>query len=259
MNKNILFHRKYPSGKTSIVILHGLFGSSQNWNAISSILANKYTVYALDLRNHGSSFHQENNSLDDICFDILQWLKFNNISDPILLGHSLGGLAAMQIALNNNDLIKALLVVDIAPKKYTIKHESEFQALMTEISAFESRKQIDSVLKKIIPDDIKRNFLMTNIERKDNQYVWRINVRNLFKEENRTNFNVSIGLSFNKPTLFVKGEKSNYILNEDYDTIKSYFPSANIQIIKSADHWVHFSAKEKFIQVLNNFLSLIDE
>lgn len=257
MKNRLLFHRKYGSSKNSVLILHGLFGSSQNWHSVSKILAENYSVYAIDLRNHGQSFHDNSHSVNDMADDIHNWIQHHKISDPVLIGHSMGGLTAMKLALEHSSLIRGLVIADIAPRSYVVDHQHEFKALLSDISICKTRKEIDHLLEKNVSDKFLRGFLMTNIIRENNQYLWKLNVNALYNSKKRAEFTISDKQKFEKPALFITAEISNYVTQNDHRLIQKYFTNSKIITIALANHYLHVSAKDEFISSTCNFLESV--
>ncbi|MDH5718065.1 MAG: alpha/beta fold hydrolase [Spirochaetia bacterium] len=255
MIEKILFHREFGGKKYPLIILHGLFGSSQNWISIARELSTSYHVFAIDLRNHGNSFHSQIHNLDEMKKDIIIWLSNMNIKEAVFLGHSMGGLVSMKLALENSKLVRKLIVADIAPKTYHISYENEFKTFFSDISKFSSRTEIDKFLEKTLPEKNQRQFIMTNIDRNENGYFWKINAKAL-QNEDRTKWNSPVDLKFEKPSLFIKAEFSDFISQDDFKIIAKYFIHSSIKKINNANHWLHVSKKDDFLKMVKNFLQL---
>ncbi|MFN3605170.1 MAG: alpha/beta fold hydrolase [Leptonema sp. (in: bacteria)] len=243
-----------PKNEETILILHGLFGSSKNWISISKKLSQNFNVYALDLRNHGNSPHSQTHSLNDMISDVEEFILQKSIQNPILLGHSMGGLVAMGIALKNFIELKKLIVVDISPKVYSPHHQREFEVLKTDVSQFSTREEINVFLKNIHPDDSVRQFLMMNLVKSDKGYQWKINVNALEKGNYLEEVQNWTDKSSDVPTLFIRAKDSNYILDSDYDLIYKHFPKGIIKEL-NGNHWVHYANEKEFIQTVLNFIN----
>lgn len=245
----------YPNQNTdkSILILHGLFGSSKNWISISKKLNSFFNVYALDLRNHGNSPHSKSHSLDDLILDIEQFILEKNLQKPILLGHSMGGLVTMGVALKNSCELEKIIVVDIAPKIYLPAHQKEFLVLKTDVSKFTTREEINQYLKNIHPDEAIRQFLMMNLEKTENGYKWKINVEALEKGTYLEDIKNWEGKNSFVKALFIRALDSDYIQNEDYRLIYNFFPNAKIKELKG-NHWIHYSNEKDFLNTVLDFL-----
>lgn len=249
---NPLFFQKYGQSGPEIVILHGLFGSSKNWASVANKLKNKFQVYVIDQRNHGESNHHSTHSLDDLVQDLCDFINLQKIQKPILLGHSMGGMCAMSFALANPENISALIVVDIAPKKYTFHHQKEFELLHLDVSGFRSRKEIENAMKEIHESSEVIQFLMMNLDRNDSGFQWKINTPVL--EAAHLVENAEFHGEYSGPALFLKGQVSPYITQGDFETIHNYFPASKIVTIAEAGHWMHHSHQQIFLKEVLDFL-----
>ena len=209
-------------------------------------------VWALDLRNHGDSPHADSHSLEDMLGDLDEWLGSSGVKNPVLLGHSMGGLVTMAYALRNPGGISALIVVDIAPKAYG--HENEFRALRMDVSPYRSRREVDLAMEGVLANPMVRKFVQMNLERTSEGYRWKINVEALAKATYMDAFGRVKGLSFEGPALFLRGGKSPYVAGDDLDLIHGYFPSARLETVPEGDHWLHYSAAKEFEAAVGDFL-----
>jgi esterase len=239
------------------VILHGLFGSSDNWFTLSKFFAEKHKVYAVDLRNHGRSPHSDQFDYRIMADDINNLLIHEGINSVYILGHSMGGKTAMQFALMYPEKVDKLIVVDIAPKAYPPKHDQIFEALFAlKLYKYKTRSELDTALSQYISDYAVRQLLLKNVYRADDgAFKWRIDVNALHKNYDRVNEAVIAPQQFTKPTLFIRGSKSTYILEDDMSQIRSIFPSSEFATIENAGHWVHAEAQEKFAEIVMEFLA----
>jgi len=245
-----------------IVILHGLFGSSQNWASLGRRLAARGRCFALDLRNHGDSPHAPTHSLADCVEDLRIWIERRLDEPPRLVGHSMGGLAAMGFAIAHPRMTTAAALIDIAPRAYPLDHEREFQALQTDISVCRSRTELDALLAPLLPDPLVRQFLLTNAVRQEGHeggggeggFAWRLNVAALESSSISGDFSGMTG-RFEGPALFVAGGSSNYLRDADHAAVLRHFPRARIETIPGADHWPHVSEPRALEAILDSFLA----
>ncbi len=239
--------------RKKMIILHGLFGSSKNWFSIAKEFSRFFSVYALDLRNHGNSPHSEVHSLTAMIEDVYEFINDRDIDNTILLGHSMGGLVSMGFSLMYPEKITELIVVDIAPKIYDPHHQREFEVFKIDISHCKSREQIDELLSKVHPIKEIRNFLMMNLYNENQQYRWKINWKVLEKSDYLQDFSLFENKKLNKPVLFIRALDSFYIKDEDYKKIYEIFPAAIIKELKG-NHWIHYSNQKDFINSIYEFL-----
>ena len=251
-----MFSRIYGNGQP-LIIIHGLFGMSDNWNSLGKIFSKNYNVHLVDLRNHGRSFHDEIFTFEAISKDLKNYITHHNLEKPIILGHSLGGKVAMHFCFKNKSLVSKLIVVDIAPKTYNIDfHRNILSTLIDlQLNTFKSRNEIDLALSISIKDSAIRFFLMKNIYRNDSSFfAWRFNIKVLLnKIENIQDANFLIS-TINTPTLFIKGSKSDYITKEDELLIQNHFNNVIIKEIQNSGHWVHAEQTNLFNKEVLNFL-----
>jgi len=250
-----LFFRQQGSGDP-IVILHGLFGSSDNWLTVTKKLAEKNQIYLIDQRNHGRSPHDERFDYQSMVEDLKEFLIEQKIESPIIIGHSMGGKVAMNFAQQNPDSIKKLVVVDIAPRFYPVHHDSILESLMTlDLRTLQSRQEADNHLGRFIEEIDVRQFLLKNLYRDDNQnFAWRINIPVIDREIEKVGDAVNFEIKFAKPTLFIRGGQSKYIQEKDFSDIKNLFPNSKIATIEKAGHWVQAQAPSEFLDLVENFI-----
>jgi esterase len=258
-----LAFRELGGNGAPIVILHGLFGSSQNWAGIGRRLAEvprgagpRGTVCALDLRNHGDSPHAPTQSLSDCVGDLRDW-AMEHAREPLrLIGHSMGGLAAMGFALAHPELTAGVASVDIAPRPYRRNHELQFRALHTDISGCANRAELDALLAPLITDQRERQFLLMNAVREGAGFRWRCNVEALEKHTVAEDFARVTG-SYDGPSLLVGCGKSPYVRPSDHEVMRRFFPRARIASIPQADHWPNVTAPAELLAILEEFLDAI--
>lgn len=249
-----MYYREFGQG-APVVILHGLFGFSDNWQTIAKGLAEHHLVITPDLRNHGRSPHLPTHSYPEMADDLKTFLEAHWVFSTDLVGHSMGGKVAMQFALHHPDMVHKLVVVDIAPGQAADNHSDIFQALFDlDLTGLATRQEADSRLAASIPDYGTRQFLLKNITRDtDGRFAWKMNLPVLWQEYPAILAAVD-GDPFDKPALFIRGSRSDYIKDADFALIKSLFPQAEIVTIEDAGHWVHADQPEKLLATLEAFL-----
>ncbi len=253
-----LYFKELGRGRP-LVMLHGLFGSSDNWMGVAAKFAERMQVFLPDLRNHGLSPHSDEMTWSAMADDVVEFLDAQNLSRANILGHSLGGKMAMQLALNFPERVEKLVVVDIAPRANPPEHETIFKALLAlDLKQFHSRREMEDALAPDIPDLALRRFLLKNLKSSlaagTQQFEWKINLRGLYENYPRLLQAISSKEPFAKPALFLRGGKSHYILDSDSPLIHQLFPQAKIETIAKANHWVHADAPGEFVQAVLNFL-----
>jgi esterase len=253
-----LFFRKYGTGN-HLIILHGLFGMSDNWVSIGKKIADKgYCVYIPDQRNHGLSPRSNDFNYDFLADDLEEFILQEDISNPVIIGHSMGGKAAMTYALSHPDKIKKLIIVDIGIKKYPIHDKEIIDALFAiNLETAASRTEIEKELSVKISDFRVVQLLMKNLTRnEDNSFEWKLNVKVIREKFSSAFENVRFDNSpYNGSVLFIKGEKSFYILEKDIPEIKTVFLNSIFETIPGASHWVHADNPTAFLEVVMNYLS----
>ncbi len=265
-----LFYRSEGTG-TPVVIIHGLYGSSDNWLTVAKKLASSHQVFMIDQRNHGHSPHSDQHSYELMKNDLAEFFDQQKIEKAIVMGHSMGGKTAMCFAADYPEHIEKLIVVDIAPKDYfLLNDESQYNLhhnilramLEIDFNKIESRKQIENFMIERIDSLQIVHFLLKNVHRNkdNNQFEWRLNVPVLYDNLDEIIrgvdahwFEDRLPIS-NYPVLFIKGAQSNYILPEDYNSIRRIYPDAQIDEIPNAGHWLHAEQPQLFMNVIEKFL-----
>jgi pimeloyl-ACP methyl ester carboxylesterase len=250
-----LHFRAYGQGE-ALIILHGLFGSSENWHSICTTLGQDLHDFALDQRNHGRSPHSQQMNYALMARDVYEFIRTQQISRTHLLGHSMGGKTAMQFALEFPEQLAKLIVVDISPRAYAPSHEQIFAALTSlSITQYETRKQIEDALASSLPDLALRRFLLKNLARDaGGRFYWRMGLSEIYKNYDQLCGAIDTEQSFAGPALFIRGETSPYLGPEDYDTITRLFPRAEFRTIPGAGHWVHAKQPTAFVEIVQEFL-----
>lgn len=248
-----LNYKSFGQGEP-LIIIHGLFGMLDNWQTIAKRLSEDFMVYIVDMRNHGKSPHSDEMDYKVMAEDLKEFMESQWIYSAYVVGHSMGGKVAMQFAIDYDDMVKKLMVVDIAPKRYPPGHLGIFDALLSiDIDAISSRKEIDKILSDKISEISTVQFLLKNISRKKPKgYKWKMNLSAIHASYD--NILSSIDPSaIDIPALFVKGGRSGYITKEDHELIQGQFTSSEILEISDVGHWVHAEAPERMIKVINDF------
>lgn len=250
-----LFYREYGQGQP-MIILHGLMGSSDNWLPQAKMLGEHYHVWVVDQRNHGQSPHSTEFNYNVLSHDILDFIQEHGIEKPVILGHSMGGKAAMNFSLAHPEKLDKLIVVDIAPKAYDVRHDHIVEALKAvPIETVQSRHEANEALAPHISSEAVRQFLLKNLLRKpEGGFGWRINLPVIDKSLEMISGGLVNDGIFEKKTLFIRGSKSDYILDEDREAIKKIFPNSTMVTMETG-HWVQAEKPEEFVQVVLSFLN----
>jgi len=249
-------HSQVIGSGPPVILMHGLFGSHQNWLPVARQLAGQFWVHTVDLRNHGASPHHDDVDYPLMADDLLSFMNREDISKASLLGHSLGGKVAMQFALLHADRVEKLVVVDIAPRAYEAAQQDVFDALRAlDLTGLRTRTQADEALAAHIPHHAMRRFLLTNLVHKpEGGLRWRINLDALYAQREQLTVAINGMVPFEKPALFVRGGQSNYIREDDLTEIQAVFPFAKLATIDGAGHWVHVDALDAFLAAITDFL-----
>lgn len=241
-----------------VIILHGLLGSLDNWQTIAKKIAEKFQVFIIDQRNHGRSPHSDEFSYELLSSDLLEFFAQHQIHKAHLIGHSMGGKAAMKFALEHSDRVEKLIVVDVAPTGYEDRHSDVFAALFAaDVKHAATREDMQEVLRQKLDDETTVQFLMKGLHRTEpgeTGFQWKFNIEALRKNYSRISGAVTSAASFAGETLFIKGEKSSYIQPSNYHSVIELFPNHQLTEIKGAGHWVHAEKPVEFTQEVMKFL-----
>ena len=250
-----LFSRVLGQGEPMIV-LHGLFGSSDNWLTQAKLLANHFKVFSLDLRNHGQSPHSDEFDYPSMAKDLEEFIDTNGLHEPVIIGHSMGGKAAMNFAVAHPGKLSKLIVVDIAPKAYNLEHYTIAEGLKAiPLDTVFSRNEADEILAQHVPEPDVRQFLLKNLQRKsEGGFTWKINLPVITNKLTNIGVDLQFPGSFNKPTLFIRGSKSNYIRDSDWDRITEVFPAAELKSMDTG-HWVQAEKPQEFADLVMQWLT----
>jgi len=248
-----------------VIILHGLYGSSDNWISIAKNLSSEFSVYLIDLRNHGNSPHSDIFTIKAMSNDLYEFITDHNIDSFVLIGHSLGGKISMEFASVHPEKITKLIIVDIAPRNYTKEefqerdnHNKIISTLKdVDLKKYKNRSEALEDLTRIDNSGRLKFFMMKNIKRtNDGKLEWKINLKaipdNLSTILNDYNVDLS---KITCPTLFIKGEKSGYLTQADFDMIAEKISDVMFSTIKEATHWLHAEKPEEFINIVKAFVN----
>ena len=266
-----LFHNKTGEGKP-LIILHGLFGMSDNWMTLSKRYAgNGFACYTVDQRNHGRSPHSDEFNYTAMANDLLEFMVDEQLPSASIIGHSMGGKTAMFFSCMHPEKIEKLVVADIAPKYYPPHHDSELIALQgLDLNEINSRKEAEESLKLSLHNEATIQFLLKNLYWKDveeneeqrengnadlKKLAWRFNLPAISKNWNAVGEAIPDDFRFNKSTLFLRGEKSGYITDQDVPVIQKHFPKAQIKTITNAGHWLHAENPGEFMDTTLTYLT----
>ncbi|SBS30983.1 Esterase YbfF [Marinomonas spartinae] len=248
--------KQYGESGPALVVLHGLFGNADNWHSIAKNWSETFRVYCIDLPNHGQSSALSDASYTNMAQAILQWAQETGLDKFYLLGHSMGGKVAMQMAALAPDNIIKLVVADIAPVDYPPSHTQIIKGLKAIDEAdLTSRKQADSLLSKYEPSLPVRQFLLKNLERTDNGFKLAISLDNIAQSYTTILKKPEIDSPIQTPTLFIKGEKSDYIIADYQQDIIGLFPNAEFKMIPDTGHWLHAEKPIPFSSLVKRFLN----
>jgi esterase len=253
----ILHSQILGTGKP-LIILHGFLGMSDNWKTLGNQYSeNGFEVHLLDQRNHGKSFQSNIFNYDALAEDLLYYMKHHKIDSATLLGHSMGGKTAMLFACTYPEKVKKLIIADIAPKYYPPHHQGIINALNSiQLSTLTSRTDADTALKKQLRDFGTRQFLLKNLYWKEKGVLdFRFNLKVLSEKMEEVGENINNTASYSGPTLFLKGDKSEYIALEDFPEIKRHFPHAELKEIENAGHWLHAENPKQFFELSFAFMN----
>ncbi|WP_304232174.1 alpha/beta fold hydrolase [Jiulongibacter sediminis] len=250
-----LYFRRIGEGKP-LIVLHGVFGSSDNLYTVSKKLAEKdLTVYTLDARNHGQSPQNDELTYEAMAADLDEFLTKEGIENPVIMGHSMGGKTVMQYA-QRYDNFEKLIIVDIAPRFYPTHHDHIIAGLNAiPINEIQSRKEAEEIFEEYVPSFAERQFILKNIYRTDDgNYAWRINVPVISANIHEVGSEIISDRLIEKPVLFIRGGESSYITDADFKSIQKGYPNAEMITIEGANHWVHATKPMEFIKAVEDFV-----
>ena len=247
------------AGQPPVLIIPGLFGSTTNWRSFARKLSLDRTVIVIDQRNHGRSPHADSQSYQDMVNDLLEFAEHHGIQRMIPVGHSMGGKVAMLLALQHPELVEKLIVLDIAPVRYTHSHAPFLEELSRlNLSELGSRAEADRALQRVIPDTPTRLFLLQSLGGKAGDYHWRLNLPVLHQfMPQLMDFPQSMvdSCESDHAALFIRAANSNYVRDQHYPTIYKLFPQAQFSVIADAGHWLHVEQADHVLAAVLEFLN----
>lgn len=251
----VLLHRETRGEGQPVILLHGLFGSASNLLSVSRRLEENYQVIRMDLRNHGKSPHCDTMDIPNMAQDVLATMDEMGIEKAAFLGHSLGGKVAMQISAVAPSRVESLLVADIAPVRYGRGHDAIIDGLLAmDLRALRNREQADELLKNAVPELAVRQFLLKNLVRDGQSWAWRMNLPviadcyDLLRD-------APDEAVYQGPSLFIRGEKSRYIIDDNRVGIMKRFPNSRLETIADTGHWLHAEKPQEFNAIVAGFLA----
>lgn len=253
MNLN---YKTFGSGDP-IIILHGLFGSLDNWQTIAKQLAETHSVYLVDQRNHGKSPHNDQHSYELMAEDLRAFMESQWIYEATIIGHSMGGKTAMQFAFNNPDMVEKLVIVDITAKGSKGEHEAIFDAFFSlDLNKLTSRKEAQDFFESKLDQVDVVQFLLKNLARKkEGGFAWKMNLPVLHETYAEIMGSLELEGQFEAPTLFIRGAKSQYVSDQDFVQLQQKFTDAKLVTIADAGHWIHAEQPKDFLKELTIFLN----
>lgn len=249
-----LFYREIGEGQP-IVLIHGLFGASDNLLGPGKALAEDYKVYLIDQRNHGNSPHSETHNYEAMAGDLKEFLESKDLENPLIVGHSMGGKTVMYFAAHNPNYEAKYIVMDISPRSYNRHHDQILDGLNSlKIEEINSRQDADKQLSSYVSDLGVRQFLLKNLERTDSGFKWKINLKVLTDQIDNIGDGLDEATRIEKPFLFIKGNNSNYIRSHDEELIRKQFRQASIEGLDGAGHWLHAEKPKDFVDLVRKFI-----
>lgn len=250
-----LFYRQSGHGEP-LIILHGLFGSSDNWFTLARTFSQLFTVFLVDQRNHGQSPQSDEFNYELLATDLRDFVQVHNLRRPTIIGHSMGGKAAMNFAVKYPEQVGKLIVVDIVPKTYPVHHDAILEGLKAiSLENLTSRTAADSQLAAFVPELYVRQFLLKNLSRRsDGGFEWKINLLAIDKNIESLGAGMVFSGKHDGPSLFIRGKKSNYYSSGDEQLITSLFPHAEF-VVMDTGHWVQAEKPEEFARIVLKYLA----
>ena len=257
MNSPVELNSTSAGAGPNVIILHGLFGDLNNLRSLADRLAEHFHVYSFDMRNHGASPHSSGMSYPDMAADVAHTCAKLGIRKTHLVGHSMGGKTAMQLALTVPDLIDRMIIIDIGPRRYEHHHQDIIKGLLLlKNSILETRRSADELLEKFEPNKAIRAFLLKNLQRTESgTYGLRINISEIAARYDDIAANITADARFDNPALFIKGAESDYLTEEDRAPIAALFSQPSLKTIDGAGHWPHSEKPDIVYKIVSDFLA----
>lgn len=252
-----LFFRKYGQGKP-VIILHGIFGCSDNWVSIAKTFSGINEVFIPDQRNHGNSPHSDHFNYMVMTEDLVEFIDNHHIENPVIIGHSMGGKVAMNFSLQHPDIPRGLVVIDMSLRQYPPRqiHQDIVDFMLSvDFNHIQSRADVENLLAQKIKEPRIRNYILKNLQRVHrDRFRWKPNVKAIYWNLEEMFESIDETASYNGPALFIRGGKSDYIPEADFPYLESKFTSAIFHTIEHATHWVHVDAPDEVSLEIRNFL-----
>ncbi|GAB4313281.1 MAG: alpha/beta fold hydrolase [Bacteroidales bacterium] len=253
-----LFYRQFGEEGTPLIILHGIFGISDNWVTIGRRLGENFRVFIPDQRNHGQSPHSSTFNYFALVEDLAEFINDHHLYNPIIIGHSMGGKVAMNFALEYPGRVEKLVVIDISVRSYPARpeHMMVLQTMMdADFDRYPTRAEMQRFIEERIRQPRLQKFVMKNLQIVGRKRLsWRLNIQGIYENLDHVFSAVEHPGTFTGPTLFIRGGNSDYVPEEDFERIRKNFPNAQFETIKGASHWVHADRPDELCSVLTNFL-----
>lgn len=251
-----LHYRVYGAGEP-LIVLHGLFGSHENWQTFSRSIGEQFKVFAVDQRNHGDSPRSFEMNYPAMAEDLREFLEAQGLDQANMLGHSMGGKTVMRFALDYPQSVKRLVVADISPRAYELRHKDILEALLAlEPARYSSRQEMEAALAPAIREPDVRRFLLKSVTRgPDGAFVWKLGLKEIDSNYARLSAAISATAPFGGPSLFIRGEFSDYLLPEDQPDVRALFPQAEFATVPGAGHWLQVENPEAFRREVKGFLT----
>ena len=252
----MILHSIIQGTGAPLLILHGYFGMGDNWKSLANQFAEDYEVHLIDQRNHGRSFHAYDFDYELLVEDLFKYIQHHNLEKVLLLGHSMGGKVAMLFAVTFPEYVHKLIVADISPKYYKPHHQQILAALnAVNFEIQDTRNKVEDTLKIYIQEQEHLQFLLKNVYRKTKEQLgFRFNLVSLTENNSEVGEALPLFTEFEGETLFLKGENSNYITENEFELIEAHFPNAKIVTVKNAGHWLHAENPTQFYTEVVSFL-----
>jgi len=254
-----MLHSRIEGEGKPLLIIHGFLGTSDNWKTLGGqYVANGFQVHAIDMRNHGKSFHSDEFTYDAMVQDIVDYCEGYQIAKADIIGHSMGGKTAMFFAVKHSTMVNKLVVADIGPKYYRPHHQDILAGLnAVDFSEKPERSDVEATLSQYVEDEGTRQFLMKNLYWKEpGQLAYRFNLPVFNEKIDNIGQALPEGSHFEGPTLFLRGDRSAYIRDKDFTMIKTHFPNAEIKDIANSGHWLHAENPKQFMEETLGFLTV---
>ena len=249
---NYRIYGELSIGQTPLVVMHGLLGEMDNWRTFARKQQNQRPIVAIDMRNHGESPHEAGMGYQLMMDDVLEVLDALELNRVDLMGHSMGGKVAMWLALHQPERVNKLIIVDIAPVNYPPRHQAILQAMLTmPLASFKNRREADNWLAPTIKQPFERAFLLKNLSWDEKRvFQWQCNLPEIARHYLKLTAFPQTALTYGKPALFIRGGKSDYVTEENWQVAQQTFPQSRLVEIEEAGHLPHVERADEFIEAV---------